>query len=327
MTGKKILDSIIKSEKNTYFVICPYHIGDFLISGGLAHAIKKPKGKSNLKIIALQYLQKINVQFQGVDGFIFISQPQMNEIINYVHISENYVTQNYIYGHFKKYKKTGRFIADEELNFVQQYNHDVYGLPVNTEIKKPVFKRISGTEIEKLHTNCIIDKEKTIIISPYAYSAPNFLGMNFWTVLVSILKSKGFVVYTNIGNDREQPVPETLPLKTSFSELFYVGEKIRCFIGLRSGILDFLAFSQAKVFSINGVSNWDNDLKLIFPESNSHTFYCAKPLLDVLRNYLNAVSVQNKVDISLSISLKQKKLNSKIYMSLEELTQDIVNLI
>ena len=324
MTGKKILDSIIKSEKNTYFVICPYHIGDFLISGGLAHAIKKPKGKSNLKIIALQYLQKINVQFQGVDGFIFISQPQMNEIINYVHASENYVTQDYIYGHYKINKQNGWVISDIDFDFVQQYKHDIYNLPLNTELKKPVFKEISKPEIDKLHTDYILDKQKTIILAPYAYSEPHFLSADFWTVLTLNLKSRGFTVYTNIGNDREQSIPETLPLKTTFSELFYISDKVNCFIGFRSGILDFLAFSQAKILSINKLDRWRNDLKLIFPDSNSQTFYYTKPILDSLNYYLQIFGKSNGLDISVSATPKHKNLNSKFCSSFNELLQNVL---
>ena len=52
--------------------------------------------------------------------------------------------------------------------------------------------------------------------------------------------------------------------------------KVNCFIGLRSGIFDFLAFTNAKLLCIyREINLWYYDLNINFNHTNSRAFYVA----------------------------------------------------
>ncbi len=122
----------------------------------------------------------------------------------------------------------------------------------------------------------VLDKERTIIIMPYANATEN-LKESFWIKLVQNLKQKNkdYVLYTNVASPQEKVIPGTSPIVTTFPELVYLTEKVNCFIGLRSGIFDLLAFTNAKLLYINKDIRgwWFYDLKLNFNHTNSKAFY------------------------------------------------------
>lgn len=121
-----------------------------------------------------------------------------------------------------------------------------------------------------------MDKERTIILAPYTNSVET-LQESFWVNLVQRLKQKNkdYIFYTNVASPQEKVIPGTAPIVTTFPELIYLAEKVNCFIGMRSGIFDLLAFTNAKLLYINKDIRgwWFYDLKLNFNHTNSRAFY------------------------------------------------------
>lgn len=83
------------------------------------------------------------------------------------------------------------------------------------------------------------------------------------------------MIYTNVASPREKIIPNTAPIVTTFSEIVYIAEKVNCFIGLRSGILDLLAFTNARLLYVNNSIDWKADLNVNFNHTNSRAFYIA----------------------------------------------------
>ena len=321
--GKHILDLITK-DKEVFYIICPYHIGDLIISGGLAHAINLPENKKFIKIVAIESLRKMGVHFSSVKEIEYIPNLLMNEIKNYIIKFGLYRTEQYIYGHFKL-NAQNQIIWNNKLDFLQRYKDSVYELPMDTNLEKPVIANISDEDIERLNSKYVLSKKYTVVLMPYAYSI-EMLDNNFWIILARSLKSKGFTVYTNVGNANESPIEDTLPIMTTFSELFYISDKIHCFIGLRSGILDFLANTKANIFCISYLEHWWYDLKRIFPNSNCQTFYYGERFIFPINNYIQNYN-NDSIDMSLQISIRLKYLdNCIICLDVKSLIESILKM-
>lgn len=262
----------ITADKNTLYVLCPYNIGDFLINGGFCHSLLKKKRKQSCILIERDRFADCGLNFVGVKEVRYIPHMVMDLVRQYVMATREFETDNFIYGHFH----WGTDSWNKNLSFIDRYKENVFGLPLDTELTLPLIDPPNDYQKQRLHATYVLDTERTIILAPYANSAVN-LEENFWVELLAALKQKNkdFVVYTNVSNPREKVIPGTAPIITSFSELLYLADKVKCFIGLRSGIFDLLAFTNAKLLyifnDING--GWFYDLKLNFNHVNSKAFY------------------------------------------------------
>lgn len=149
-----------------------------------------------------------------------------------------------------------------------------------------------------MHDNYILDKERTIILAPYANSIAN-LEQTFWEKLVYELakRNKDYVIYTNVAAPHEKAILGTAPIITTFQELFYIAEKVKCFIGLRSGFFDLLAFTNARFIYINKSISWLENLDVNFNHTNNKAFYLTSALeqtqLQAFMKQNNLTSIDN----------------------------------
>ena len=267
----------ISQDKATLYVICPSNIGDIMINGGLCHALLKKKRKKVCVLIAKDRFESAGFNFIGVLETRCVTPEFMNAIREYVHTTGEYEGDNYIYGHFHKHPTLNGYIMSSG-TIVKRYKKDVFDLPLETELLPPFIDSPSDSQIQLLNSNYVLDKERTIILMPYANSIIN-LEMSFWEQLATKLteKNKDRVIYTNVSNPKEKVIPSTAPMVTTFQELIYLAEKVKCFIGLRSGIFDLLAFTNAKLLYIMRPRMLCFDLKLNFNHANSRAFYLEIP--------------------------------------------------
>lgn len=273
-TVKQLLRYITK-DKNTLYVICPFNIGDFLINGGFCHALLKKKHKQNCILIERDRFVNSGLNFVGVKEIQYISQTLMNLIRRYIYATREYETDNYIYGHFQMKSnfedwKSG-IIQDYKLSFVDNYKEIVFGLPLDAELIPPIIESLPDISKDRLSETYLLDKKRTIILAPYANSRKN-LEESLWEKLVAelIKKNKDYVIYTNVSSPREKVIRGTAPIVTTLPELSYISENVNCFIGLRSGIFDFLAFTNARLLYTGGGSFYN--LERNFNHTNSIVF-------------------------------------------------------
>ena len=199
-------------------------------------------------------------------------------MIQYAFINSEYETDNYIYGHFHL-RRDGSHIWDDKLSFLNRYKENVFGLPLETELIPPLIEPPTDYQKQRLHSDYVLDKKRTIILAPHANTHAN-LEKTFWERLASELIGKGYVLYTNVASPREKVIAGTAPMTTTFNELIYLAETVNCFIGLRSGIFDLLAFTNARLLYIGGSKfynlNWN------FNHTNSVEFNRGTSVEDII---------------------------------------------
>lgn len=96
---------------------------------------------------------------------------------------------------------------------------------------------------------------------------------------------------------------------------------MRCFVGLRSGVFDFLAMTSAKTLTVSPFNAWDCDLNILHPGCSNRTFYSAveylKPLLE---------HIPQDFGVRFEIRISHDRINSAdVYFSYEDILAGILD--
>lgn len=304
-------------RKDWLYIFQPCSIGDFFYTGGLSHAVQKRKNKSATVMVVQERMRNLHVTYSNIAQIIYLPANTMTAISNYVYLTENTEGDNYIYGHFKK--RNGQFVWDEKSHLIDRYKEFVFSIPQDTPFVPPIVEKISPAEEKQLEKQYTLDKDRTIIISPYVHSTKQ-LPISFWENLAVHLKQRGYVVYTNTDGFSEKPVAGTESITTTLPQLYFVSSKIKCFVGSRNGVFDFLGMTNTKLLNICPFPDWLYDVSLFFPQSNNHTFYNAIDYLRPVAEYFS------KSQVAATISLAHKNIKTAdIFFDYDTLLREILN--
>ena len=283
----------ISTDKDYLYLFCSKGIGDFLITAGLSHSVEEKMGKKATVLIVQEKIKRLGVIFPNIANMIAYPTEFMCATTGWFHETQNYVIDNLIYANF--HYKGKNPIWNEKLNIIDRFKENVLEIPLDTPFWSPIVINAKPEEINALHKKYILNKEKTVILVPYAVTYRELTKQtseSFWKDMAARLKAKGYIVYTNVNGLEEKPVEGTEPITTTFSELYYISDKVKCFVGIRSGVFDFLAMSDAKLFNLIPFGNWFWDIALIYPESNSVTYHYAEEFKrNAIDNYLKKFGV------------------------------------
>ncbi len=300
ISGEDFWNKICTNQDYLY-IVCPYNVGDFIISGGLSYAVQLKESKKGTVLIVKEYLRNVGIQFQNVKYIIYLKHRDMDTLRTYICSHQFYRTSNYIYGHFPLIQGTQVRLFDKNLFFLENYKRFVYDLPMPTNLQDFVVENLSKDEEEVIQSNYNLSKERTIILCPHANSICE-VDESFWISLVNHLKERGFIVYTNIAGENERVIPGTEELRVEFREIFYIANQIKCVIGLRSGLMDYLAQGNAHILCISPIDSWDSDLKTMYPNSNTRTIYYLNDLLSSCFLTMDRCAKQANMNIKVSMS-------------------------
>lgn len=132
--------------------------------------------------------------------------------------------------------------------FKEAFKYETYRLGKEAEpeyprrIRQPIRDEFRG-----------IEKGKTVIIAPYAYSSPApMTGTEIWEEIAGILCRKGYRVYTVGYGEKEPPIKDTLRIQFSYREACDVLEYAGGFIAARSGLCDIVHMAECRQLVIYG---------------------------------------------------------------------------
>ena len=305
----------ITPNKNFLYMFIPCSIGDFLIAGGLSYAVQLRKNKVATILIAQERMKNLAVKFENVVDTIYLPIDLVKAVDTLIQGTQAYEWDNFIYGNI--HTVDGKIIWDETLNLVDRYKKNALDIPLDTPLMMPLTYPISAKNISAIKSRYILDRRRTIIILPHAKTFAE-LDEIFWEELTRRLHEKNYIVYTNVNAD-ETVINGTEPIELNFSELNYIVDRVKCFIGLRSGALDFLAMTPAQIFSIHKFPQWENDLSVMYEGCNNKTFYDAVKYKSTIENYLADKGLSTKIKIA------HKHIhNEDVYFSYEEILSGIV---
>ena len=286
----------LASNKDWLYIFQPCSIGDVLFNGGLSKAVQNRKNKKATVLVIQERMKNLGITYENLADIIYLPKAALDVIMHYCYITGDYEGDNYIYGHFHNAGKG--YIWDVDLpHILARYKKNILNVPLDTLFTPPLVSAISEQNIAELNDKYILDKARTIIISPYVHSIKQ-LDMSFWEVLVTHLKNRGYIVYTNTDGIKEIPVAGTKAMNCNLPEVNFISDKIRVFIGSRSGFIDFLAMTKAKIICITPLICDDGDLKLMYPNCISRTFYNAVDYVQPAIEYLQRKKFTASIKIS-----------------------------
>lgn len=322
MPEQVTVEDFLKSlciEKDALYIFQPCSIGDVIYSAGLSHAVQNRKNKSRTIMVVAERMKNLGMNWDNIAGFIYLPFQTINAIRWYFVAINKYEGDNWIHGHYK-IDADKKFITDNTLNAIDSYRKVIFNLPLDTPFIPPKLAPISDENIAELRAKYLIDKARTVILLPYANSIKN-LNPRFWEIMAAQLKARNYIVYTNVDGIREQPVAGTAPIVTNFSELNYLADKVKCFIGLRSGVFDFLALTRARTFVISNFPDWGADLNILHPECNNRNFYSAVEYMQSIIEH-----IPHDFGVHFEIRLSHQYINQQdIYFSYENILTGILN--
>ena len=234
-----------KRPNDTDIIISPMQLGDTVWLSAYAEAYKQ-KNNCRVLYVVKKSQESIPGKYEAVDMVLGIENVEMEALCLYIIRNELWNSNHIIYGNhpgFIVLKNDGYAISMDIGDYasIEEERCSILGLPgmVMPSMMKKSYT--SNTEIENKY-------EKSVMLLPAANTF-KAIDMDFWERLAKYLKEdKGYKVYTNYnGLDCEVMVPGTEPLSSTFDELQEIAKYMDLFIGLRSGICDYLAACSANL--------------------------------------------------------------------------------
>ena len=274
------------NEPDKIYAIQQLSSGDLIVSGCLMYTLLPRFNKKSVVVVAQERYKGLDVQFDGVSDIIYMNHIDLAIVANYFHQTKQYVSDRYFFAGYR-HDENGNTITDKNLTFVEAFKRFIFELPLDVPLHVPIIKDITEEAKLRLQQKYIIDKNRTVIIAPLASSGLQ-VSTEFWFRLIDKLKEK-YIVYNNIGktpaNTVDRSFPNALPLDVSHNELAYLADKVKCIVGIRSGLFDILSFVKGNLICMTKRDWRYVELELNFPQSPAHirSLYFDFDLLSKLR--------------------------------------------
>lgn len=238
-------------------------IGDIIVSMGYLRAwLERHKGR-------FQEIYLIHIE-RNKQVYEMYPAPDKQHKYIYITLSEREYHLFCVYHEtplgFKSINARNDFLFIHTYNFIKDnwnYFYRTPGMTFMYFIKKGIYDlddsaQFEAPRVKKLRkqTRNILDKSyslksaKVIILNPYANTIFGEISGDFWKHLASRLSEKGYSVYTDCGRGDKEAISGTKTITASLIELNYICKHIEGYIGLRSGLLDYVLFAGCKVIAI-----------------------------------------------------------------------------
>lgn len=249
VNGEKIYNMLSENRsENMDILICPAHLGDTIWIAIYAETYKKQHNREKLMFAVKDSQREIMEFFGDIDEVACLNFHEMQDLTFYIAFKGLWNANGIRYAHFPI-----RIGIDSGKLFTSQYNPtaavhgymdetrcELLGLSEGSRKKECIEALCPDKELYKKYQNAVM-------LMPTAISL-SLLPKAFWETLALLLKSRGYEVYYNYNDLPEEMVLENAqPLKSSFCEMAGFAKAFRGFIGIRSGICDFLALLDARL--------------------------------------------------------------------------------
>ena len=123
----------------------------------------------------------------------------------------------------------------------------LYQIGENANIQLP---NIPEIDISYFIERYNLKDKKTVFLNPYAISVSLDVSQLF-EHLAEKLANNGYKVITLTANQNQKAIKGTQALTCTLIEAFHLINSYGCVVALRSGFLDLMAFTNAKIICIN----------------------------------------------------------------------------
>lgn len=242
-TIAKIIGEISRAFPDHLCMFFYHGIGDILAALSLSYEMQRRIGKSRTCVILPERFESIGKMYDNIDAVVPLPKGILDQITFFCSTTGKYHGDNWVWGElvFDENPDKIKIVADCDI-------YDQYRSRFNLPMETPP---------NKFHLNPpenlpdIPNANRAIILFPRAMSFYiDECTPEFWKNLAMKLKALGFEIYTNLAPN-EEPIDGTIPLRIDLQQLFFTAEKVRCCIGIRSGVFDLLGLSTARIIAVD----------------------------------------------------------------------------
>lgn len=225
------LNRLREQYKNTTINICPYRgSGDVFLICRYLQMDSELNNRKNVIVVSSDVLSEV-ASILAVDAVV-LSRDEILNISDWFYFAQ---------------KENTRLLDINITSSIGQRVHGINGLSYNVMLHCMLFPELPFSfevQLEQKPINnsdgrYLLDKDKTIILSPYANTMGQ-LSNELWIDIAKNLKKKGYIIYTNVAGD-EKPIEGTEGIKIPFASIIWCMNRCKAFIGLRSGLCDIIS--------------------------------------------------------------------------------------
>lgn len=132
------------------------------------------------------------------------------------------------------------------------YKYGCYDLDESADIQLPISNYAGDTDFSL--DNSKVKPRESVILVPYVNSRMA-IPIDFWERLAAVLKSKGLHVYTNVGNESDDPIRHTERLAVTLEVLPKIVKHGGCVISGRCGLADWLFLNECPMVIVHSYKN------------------------------------------------------------------------
>lgn len=242
--GEQIIQGIRKKYgKEAWILYAPVvSVGDIYLMNMYVHHFFELDKKKYVFLLTGNAAKNL-AGSMGLDNIEALNKQESFMVINFLKL--NGFEKNHVILLHTGYVHTSiseRLLTYQGYSWLDNYRV-IFGLGKDTLKRMPSFaydqERLAGI----LQENEIETKE-TVILAPYTNTVPE-IDKWFWVKLSEHLVSAGFQALTNIVG-AEDPIPGTKPITFPLEYAEAIMDRVRGFIGLRSGLCDIVCNADCK---------------------------------------------------------------------------------
>lgn len=231
-------------RKNRHNIIICEHIGDIIYTLGFLKSFRQNKSGNQICVITTKkWMDLLELYPDSYDSIIIIHHWKLKLLL---------LLKHYQLGQFLVKKVNDVTIVDPGNDFVLGYEYARKYPKMNLkDCIKYGSLELSDNAVYELPQIKRIDCYKAtnpILLCPYA-TVTREIDKTIYEEIASEYAAKGYQLYTNVVNN-QQKINGTQALTSSLKSIVEKGDEFSCIIGLRSGILDLLAFSNCPIIAI-----------------------------------------------------------------------------
>ena len=239
-------------SENTYYILCPYGIGDLILWGGAIKAFKeKHSDIEKVCLIVKKSLGGIAKSYPSVDEVI-ASDNLRDQLMAFSLRWHTWELKNYYWGHVR-YDWNFRQVVMSDGQLIGKGFEILPGVTLTKPLGSEIW--LSGQfETPELDLrNCMPNKSdvnNAVVLMPYAKTV-SLIDESFWENLAGGLKKVGYRVFTNIAQN-EKAIAGTEILSLSILDTVQFCSACKAVVSLRSGFCDLLSVvTDMPLFVVN----------------------------------------------------------------------------
>ena len=251
--GASVFADLMRRQEDTYYVVLPLTLGDTMLALSYLSEFKRQKGISHVTAVCTSnYVHRLCKYYPDtVDAVACRKEWELRMLRGFVdslpgeYFSALY--QDRVTFVFLTCNVSMRTLWDNPtIDFPMYAKAILYKIGMSSQ---PELPQIPATDISDFVQRYNLIKEKTVFLNSAANSVHCDVG-ELLAAVATELTQKGYRVVTLTANEREQPVQGTLAIPCTLEEAFALVGYGGMLIGIRSGFLDLMVYSDCKIISV-----------------------------------------------------------------------------